>query len=348
MIKRKKSSAKAWAESQETGGPRYLRLPEGTRQFKLKKSKYKINIIPYIAGPGNPSADEGYEHFERTFYVHRDLGPDGRDAAICNQKTFNTRCVVCEEMGRLRAAGHQWEELKKYSPKQRHVWRVVDMEDQETGIQIFETGHTKTFGGMLKNKIQAVEEYENFSDLDGGRMLVLSVQEESMGSTKFMAVANIEMVERKKPLPAAWLEKEPNLDELIQPADQKRLKKLLDLNSEADEDEVDHEAETPPPARRRAAPPPDIDEDEEETPPAKPAKKAAAVVDDNDEEPAPKPKPAAKRAPVVEEDDEEEEVPPAKPAKKVPVAVKPPADDDEDDYEDDDDLPRKPAAKAKR
>jgi hypothetical protein len=318
--RRKKASVKAWAEtSGESSG--HLHLPADVKLFKLKQTgNVKIDIIPYVVGKGNPHADEGMEHFERTFYIHSNLGPDGRETAVCNYKTFNKRCLFCEEMNRLRNNGVQWDDRKGLNFKMRHLFRVIDYANKDARIQVWETGHTKTFGEQLQHKISAVEEYENFSELSGGMSLILGVVEDSFNGNKYNKVGNIELVKRKFDYPESMLEEEPNLDQCIRPISDKDAMRLLSPGVEEDTTEDDDDA---PPVRTKAKTRPPEDD---ETPSRTRAKSKPA---DDDDEDAPPVKSSKSRKPADDEDDD----PPVKPAK----AKAKPVDDDEDD-----DIPVKP------
>ena len=49
-----------------------VELPEGVEMFKVKSEKaIRIDIIPFIVGKGNPWADEGSLHCERTYLCLR-------------------------------------------------------------------------------------------------------------------------------------------------------------------------------------------------------------------------------------------------------------------------------------
>jgi hypothetical protein len=325
---RQKAPIKAFTESRDESRAGYLDLPEGVKIFKLDRTgnaAYKLDFIPYIVGKGNPAADPGMEYFERTFYVHRKLGPDGMGSAICNLSTFRKRCRFCEHRDQLRKDGMSYKDTAELNPKTRIIFRVYDRGNKNDGIQIWETGDYKTFGAMLKAKIGAVEDYANFSDLEEGYTLQLSVIEDKFGENaqKYKAVTSIEMIKRNNPLPAEWLDEGPNLDDCIKPISDKAAMRLL--NPGADEEEDEDAPKSSKPAKAKAKP---TDDDEDEDPPAKPSKaKKPAPVDDDDADPVPVKTAKTKAAPPP--DDEDDDDIPVKPAKgKTPP---PSADDDDDD-----------------
>jgi hypothetical protein len=305
---RQKAPIKAFTESRDEGRGGYLNLPEGVKHFKLERignPAYKLDFIPYVVGKGNPAADEGMIYFERTFYVHRNLGPDGRDSAVCNLSTFRKRCKFCEHREQLHRNGMSYKDTADLKAKTRIIFRVIDRANADAGIQVWETGDYKSFGALLKGKITAVEDYADFYDLDNGYTLQLSVGEDSFDGRKYNAVTNIEMVKRKKPLDEGWLEDGPNLDDCIKPISDKDALRLLNPG----EDESEEEDAPKPPKSAKAKPRP-ADDDEDDDPPAKPSK--------------------AKKPAAVEEDDEDDDDIPVKPTKGKTL---PPSGDDDDDDE---------------
>src|SRR5512146_2728484 len=74
----RKKDARSWADDQKQGWtPTAVKLPEGVEFWKPEEGENYIDVIPYKVEKGsdekggNPRCDSGYEHFERTFEVHR-------------------------------------------------------------------------------------------------------------------------------------------------------------------------------------------------------------------------------------------------------------------------------------
>ncbi|HUU41398.1 MAG TPA: hypothetical protein VMW42_10695, partial [Desulfatiglandales bacterium] len=80
----------------------FLSLPEGMEQFKIKAASeaIKIDIIPYDVGKDNPKADKGSLYWERTFYIHRGIGPN-QEWVICPARTSGKACPICEYASKL-------------------------------------------------------------------------------------------------------------------------------------------------------------------------------------------------------------------------------------------------------
>lgn len=223
------TSAREWADKQDSGfEPTSINLPNGTPFFQLKKTGlYKIDILPYLVGKGNPHADEGMYHYERTYYPHRvTLASGKRRQYCCLSETFGKRCPICDWM-KGEGKDSDQETLKSLRPQVRMLWNIIDRNNKEKGVQVYDSAYFKSFGEMLKNKIQAVEEYEDFFKLEGGMTLQLSVNEASFAGQKFNQVTNIEMLKRKEDYPEEILDKTVCLDDCLVKVEYDDLKKIF-------------------------------------------------------------------------------------------------------------------------
>lgn len=325
---RRKATAKDRREKHQTGFVRNtFKVPKGMQVWNPKKGPHRIDIVPFIAGKGNPVADEGMEYYERTYYVHRNVGPEG-NAEICLSKTFKKSCAVCEHRTRLGNDPESDSEMvKALVPKERQLWYIIDHEERDKGVQLWDMSY-HNFGKSLDEKIDEADpedqpRYENFSDLEEGLTLRIVLSEKSFGGGKpFLEVSDIEFKERKKPLDVD-IEELTALDDLLTPLTNAELKKrflqLSDEEMEEEEDDDDSELE---------------DEDE------LPKKKSKRRVDEDDDD--------------DDDDDNEEEAPKksksasgGKHQKKTSGKTKTSSSDDEDEEEDDDEIPTTRGTKKK-
>lgn len=231
------SSAKERAEKHESGFSRTAySVPDGMEQFQIKKAgTYKLDIIPFVAGKGNPFAEEGSVHYERTFYQHGGIGAEQKPYT-CPARTFGKKCPICEEAMKLRR-GDDPEAAKDIRTSERQLFLVIDHADAEKGVQLWEISHF-AFGAALDEKIKSSDDedgYENFFHLDDGMYLKVTFKEDSGGKFKFLKCTNIEMRARSKPLPDSLLDEVPCLDDLIILTPYDKLKSIY-LMEEGDED----------------------------------------------------------------------------------------------------------------
>jgi hypothetical protein len=317
--KYKYASARGRAEQKQresSFSSNYLKIPEGVKFFKPKVGVMLIDIVAYRVGEGNPCADEGMLHYERTYHLHARIGPDSVPY-LCARLTADKPCIICQHRARLlkTAAEESEDVIKDLAPKERQLFWVRNLKDPDAGWMIWDTSY-HLFGKQLDARIRNSDEeegWDRFAALKGGMTLKIGFKEKSFGGRTFLEAETIDFKERED-LGSKLLEKLGCLDEMLLLPDYDKLKKVF---LEADDEDEDEEA----PKSKKS------DEDDEE-----------------DEKPA-------KKKPVVEDDDEDEDEPPKK-SKKASDDD----DDDEDeadqeeakDDDDDDDEDEKPAKKSKK
>lgn len=254
-----------------------IRIPEGMQLFQIKKAgTYRLDIIPYIVGKGNPFAKEGDLHYERTYFIHRSVGAEN-NSYCCTGKCFKRKCAVCDERGKMARDPEADEKLvKDLAPKERQLFNLVDLTEPEKGVQLFEYSHW-LFGKALDAKIRGADdnEYDLFADLEKGLTLKVVFEEEKGAGYSFFKVADLEFKPRRAAYDEDILDKCACLDDCPIEMEYNEYRKIFLQLSE--DETLDDE-------------PDDDDDDDNE--------------DDNEEEPAPK-KPGKK--PIEEEDDDEEE-----------------------------------------
>jgi hypothetical protein len=332
------TSAKKRAEQHATMGRNTLTVPEGMKFFKIKKpGVYRVDVLPYTVGEHNPHADPGHLHYERTYFVHRNVGPN-EEMFVCLRKTHGKDCPICEYRAKLaRDPKASEDELKSLEPKERQLFLVIDKDHEDAGVQLWEESY-HLFGKFLDNKIKNSDEedqYENFYHLEDGLTLKIGATEKSFGGRDFCEMSDIEFKARKVPYDADMLAELPCLDDIPAKHKYEDLRKIFLQVDDGDEEETEEDVEV------------EEDDDDAAAEAARKAKSAAKKP-----APATAKKPAPKKpAPAKDEDeddewddeeevegtDDEEEEEEEKPAPKKPAPKKPaPAkDEDEDDEWDD-------------
>jgi hypothetical protein len=266
---RRYSNAKERAEKHESGGEwTSLKMPKEIPFFQVKKAGiYKFDILAYVAGKGNPYADEGELHYERTFWTHRIQTIEGNKPYVCLAKTFKKKCPVCKwRDGAAKDSSADPKEVKDLAPKERQLFLVIDRTSEaETakGPQLWEYSHF-LFGKPLDDKIKSSDEednYEKFFHLDGVMTLKVTFAEESMGGgTNFYKAVSIDMKPRKVAYDDDLLDTLPCLDDLPRELPYKDLENIfLQVDSEEEE-----EKKATPPSRNGKASSKKDDEDDDE------------------------------------------------------------------------------------
>lgn len=319
MRKNMRKAAQARAEKSKGGGTT-LRLPDGygdVKFFKVNKPKVMLDIIPYVVSDKrHPDADAGAEVGtlwpSRRYYVHRGVGAE-ENSYICPLKTFGKPCPICEYASARARQGGDREELKALRPKARDLYNVIDLDDPDKKIQLFDMSGFLFGDTLTKELIDASDDEQCFAELKGGYSLKLRFEKKSFNRNEFWAVDRIDFVERKKDYKESIIEETVPLDDILVEPDYKTLEKIF-LMTEGGADEDDEEEERP--AKRRAR-----DEEEEEEQPKR--KRPSRDEEEEDEEDSKEP----------EEDEDEEEEAPKKPSKKRPAKE----EDEEEEEEDEED-----------
>lgn len=253
--KRKPISAKRRVAEHKTGfASKAIRTPDGMQRFKLKAEGIKrLDIMPYTVGDAierfqHTYAEAGDGYYERTFFIHRNIGAD-KDSYICPAKTFGKPCPICEHRASLMQDGDADEELiRSLSPSQRQLWYVVDLADKDKGVQLWDMSF-HNFGKQLDKEIQNADEdepYDMFADPEEGYTLKLGVDEESIGRTTFYSVGTVGFKPRKAAIDEDLYEDLEPLEDLVLEVEYDDLKAIfLQVEDSSDEDDDDGDKDKP-------------------------------------------------------------------------------------------------------
>lgn len=225
------------SERETTGGSGYLNVPKGTSFFQPKKGKYKIDIIPYIVSTDNhpEGVEAGDPWYRRILHVHYGIGAE--DKAYLCLKTIGKRCPICDQRAKLmKDANADDEILKALKPKERDLFQVIDLDNEDKGIQLWEFSY-HLFGKLLEKEIRESDEDEGlagFADLEGGKTLHIRFSEKTLGKNKFLEVDRIDFKDRDD-YDEDVLENALDLDEIINVLDYDKLEAIY---FEQDEEEA--------------------------------------------------------------------------------------------------------------
>ncbi len=311
----KYTSARGRAEKQAAGSTaNYLRIPDGVKMFKPKAGLIVLDILPFVAGKGNPWAEEGCIHWERTYFAHRGIGAN-QETYLCPRATAKKPCPVCEYRAKLRSEGNDDDEqtIKDLAEKQRQLFNIIDLKNPGEGIQLWDMSY-HCFGRALDARLRNSEEqdgWDQFFFLEGGFSLRIGLVEKSFGGYTFLEAESIDFKPRKD-YPESILDETYCLDDLLilKPYDELKSAFLQVGGKDKQEDPQEDPQEEERPRRKPAQ-----REQEEEHPRRKPASREQEPDWDqfDDQE---KPKKSGRREdPEPEEGQEpEEERPRRKPA----------------------------------
>jgi hypothetical protein len=235
--KKRSINIKDWA-SKNKGGfeSSTLNIPTGINQFQLKAGKaQRIDIIPYIAGKGNPNCDEGELAIERTYWIHKNIGPDQKWVS-CLAKNENKKCPVCEFRVKLQSDSESSEEaIKALAPQKRQLWNVIDVNNRDKGIQIWDVAQW-SFGRLLAtliNESDEEDEYDDIYEIDKGSSIRLLTEDKGEFGTQ---VQSIQVKSRTEQYEDNIIDEATCLDDIIKLEEYDDIKKLL-LQIDEDEEE---------------------------------------------------------------------------------------------------------------
>jgi hypothetical protein len=313
-------------ESRDSGGSNngYMDWAKGregleVKFFKPKEKSNIINIIPYrIATKHHPmvragSAKVGDFDYVLDIWVHRNVGPDGVDV-ICPKKNYGKACPICAQAQEFKNEGKK-DEASDLRPSRRVVYNVIDVNNPDEGIQVFDTSHFLFEKELVEASREDGEgQTIDFADPKEGRSVKFRGSMTSLGGNEFMEFKSFSFPERD-PVNPKMMDKTHQLDAMMKVMSNEDISAVL--FGDGDDDEDDEDDEDSAPVRGHAK---DDDEDEpaprsrhreeadDDDPPAR-ASRSKAQDDDEDEPAAPKHSKAHK----AQDDDDDE------PAAKCPV-----------------------------
>jgi len=239
--KRERGAAARRRAEEHTSGfePTAIICPEGTERFKEKVTRkpYRLDIIPFRMKEDGLYADKGEVYYEKTFWVHW-LGED-IGSYICAAKQIGRKCPICDYRAKLTKDVDADEDLiKSLSPRERQLFRVIDLKEKDKGIQLWEISF-HNFGKQLDDRISSSDEedkYREFYELENGFTLKVGFTENSFGGTKFPKTSSIDFKARDEDYDEEIIEQGPDLDECVKIFEYDELKKIFLQTTDDDED----------------------------------------------------------------------------------------------------------------
>lgn len=309
-------SAREWAKYHESFGRTSLKIPEGVSMFAIKKpGVYKVDIIPYVVGKGNPSAQQGKIYWQRTYFNHRNVGPN-QNAYACPAKTAGLKCPICEDVTQQfnnvdpslseREIKSEKQRIGQLAAKERQLFNVIDLDNPDPGIQIWETSY-HLFGRLLKDRLDNLdvdEDYDYFHHPVRGYTLRLTASEETAGTIRFCKVSAIDFKPRKEPYKMDIIRDAYCLDELPKVLSYDELSRIY--LGELDEDSNPGKGDD---NGQRSTGRMSFTKTKSEEQPVKGSPRR--FTDEDEDKPAPRTRATAK-APAEQEDDNKEDTSPVK------------------------------------
>lgn len=190
------------SESNNGGGTRTVNFPEGVKPLEVKAADpRRFDVLQYeVTEAHNPCADPGDMHFERTYFLHGQLGADGKGVAICRLKTYREPCPVCEYLASLDWNKPEEKAIKQaMKPKERQLFNVFDVTDAGKGVQVWDVSY-HLFGKQLDAELKNADAEDGVEHFDSkgmdGKTLKLAFTAGSMGKHDFYTASSINFKNR--------------------------------------------------------------------------------------------------------------------------------------------------------
>jgi hypothetical protein len=157
--------------------------------FKAKKGKNEIDILPFeVTTDNDPTgAGIGEDNYKLEYWQHNNIGPK-EDRVLCLQETYSKPCPICETKKQMLDAGADWkdDEVKALTAKRRCIYNIIDLNDTEKGVQLFEQSHFK-----FEKELFGAAEYKDpaficFADIEEGYTVSFRGSEETFNKNKFI------------------------------------------------------------------------------------------------------------------------------------------------------------------
>lgn len=261
--------------------------------YKPKKGRGSIDLLMYEVSTDNhpQGIKPGYPDYLLDVWVHRFVGPD-EVSIICLKKTFGKPCPICDEASNMKISGADEDTIKQLQPQRRCIYNVIDLDNEDKGIQLFEISYFLFEREWLEEAEAYEDEIITPADLEDGRTISYRGSEEKLGKNSFIKFKSISF-EKRELYPEDYLDEVYPLDAmLIIPTYEEAKNQFMGVAADDEEEE-----EQPRRSRRRRNEP---DEDEEESKP-----RGRTRRERKEPEPEPEEKPARRQRTRREKKEEE-------------------------------------------
>lgn len=280
--RRERLRARTEEKERKRGGRNYIKIPTGVEEFEVKGSRSTLDIIPYeVNATNHPAAEQGELWYERTFFLHREIGADN-GSYICPLLTFKKPCPICEYRKTLMDQDYNAnkELIGDLKPKERQLFNIIDRNKDDKPM-LFEMSYY-LFGKLLDKEIQeGRDENADFMELEEGQMLTIRWEENKSFDNPFYEADRIDFDPRPDDYDEAILDEVVDLDACLIEFSYEDLEKIF-LEESVGSEELPDEKTTSRRTTRRSEPEP-----EEE--PEKPTRSRRSRGQQAKEEPEPEP-----------------------------------------------------------
>lgn len=235
--------------------------------WKPEAGPHAVDIIPYkVTSKNHPSFKAGDVDYVLSVHVHRGVGPN-KDNFICMKETFGKSCPICEEMESLhesikaaemdkgKSQREAWvnaknhPDVKALKPKHRVLYNIIDVDDREKGIQLYEAPYywfEKPLAEKFTVKQARKPNTPFFFDPENGLTVVVHSTDEEYNGNKFVKSEPTEFDRRDVTYEESIVEDTYPLDSLLVIPTYEEVKNaFLGIEMDDEEEEEDEVGEKP-------------------------------------------------------------------------------------------------------
>jgi hypothetical protein len=144
---------------------KYYKAKEGTNRIVIVPYKIKINTHPMVAAGKMEKGDIDYL---MDIHIHRNVGAANSEV-VCLKMDYNKKCPLCMQAMEYKDKGMK-KEYDALKATRRVVYNVIDADDPQKGIQIFNVSHY-LFEEPLISESRAYGEHIDFADPEDGKII---------------------------------------------------------------------------------------------------------------------------------------------------------------------------------
>jgi hypothetical protein len=235
--------------------------------WKPEAGPHGVDIIPYnVTSKNHPNFKKGEVDYVLSVHVHRGVGPNN-DNYLCMKETFGKPCPICEEMNNLHESlmadyldkgmsqKEAWvkakndNDVKSMKPKHRVIYNLIDVDDREAGIQLYEAPHFWFEKPMAEKFVVKQARKPNtpfFFDLEQGFTVIVNSTDEEFSGKKFVKSEPMEFESRDVSYEEDLIDSAYPLDALLVIPTYEEVKNAF-MGIETEEDDEDDVEDNEPP-----------------------------------------------------------------------------------------------------
>jgi len=191
-----KAHKKADKEKNNVSG--YLVLPDDMKSFKLKKGSNEIDILPYeVSVDTHPEQDKGELFYQRTIFVHYNVGPEEQSLLCPKTLGKNMPCPICKDVAKMyKDPDVDDDTISDIKAKKRELFNVNDATEEGEDPQLLEISYYN-FGKLLDEEIrEGGPDIGDFAELEGGKTIKVRMGSDTAGSYAFIKATRIDFEDR--------------------------------------------------------------------------------------------------------------------------------------------------------